>query len=79
MACTIGAVMAGEGRRILGSFRLPRLWSVTVVGFLAMYLAAQAYHLAAVAPVSFLLLLVPLFALCHPIVLVYRGPPSSCP
>ena len=62
VACTIGAVLAGEGHRILGTFRLPRLWSVTVVGFLAMYLAAQAYHLAAVAPVSFLLLLVPLFA-----------------
>ncbi|MFZ4373817.1 MAG: DMT family transporter [Mycobacterium sp.] len=60
--CTVGAVLAGEGRRILGGLRLPRLWSVTVVGFFAMYLAAEAYHLAPVAPVSFLLLLVPLFA-----------------
>jgi drug/metabolite transporter (DMT)-like permease len=58
---TLGAIAVGEGRLILGTLRLPRVWLVSVVGFLAMWLAAEAYHLAPVAPVSFLLLLVPLF------------------
>jgi drug/metabolite transporter (DMT)-like permease len=59
--CTIGAILAGEGLLILGTLRMPRVWLVSIVGFGSMWLAAQAYHLAPVAPVSFLLLLVPLF------------------
>lgn len=61
VVCTLGAIAAGEGGLILGTLRSKRVWLVSIVGFAAMWLAAQAYHLAAVAPVSFLLLLVPLF------------------
>ena len=38
------------------------LWAVSVVGAVSLILGAQAYQMAAVATVSFLLLLVPVFA-----------------
>jgi len=61
VVCTVGALAAGEAGRIGDTFHIPRLWTTGIVGFLAMYLAAEAYHRADVAPVSFLLLLVPVF------------------
>jgi drug/metabolite transporter (DMT)-like permease len=60
--CTVGAVLVGEGHRILPTLRMGRVWAVAVVGFISMVLAATAYELASVAVVSFLLLLVPLFS-----------------
>lgn len=60
--CTVGALLVGEGHRILPTLRMGRVWAVAVVGFISMVLAATAYELASVAVVSFLLLLVPLFS-----------------
>lgn len=60
--CTVGAVVVGEGDRLLPTLRMSRVWSVAVVGFVSMVFAATAYQHASVAVVSFLLLLVPLFS-----------------
>lgn len=60
--CTGAAIYFGERHLILPTLRMRSVWEIAVIGFVAMYFAAQAYHLASVASVSFLLLLVPLFA-----------------
>lgn len=60
--CTGAAVYLGEARQILPTLRMRNVWVISLTGFVAMFFAAQAYHLASVATVSFLLLLVPLFA-----------------
>ena len=58
----LGALWMGSIRVVPTMLRDRLVWEAAVVGALALVLGAQAYQLADVATVSFLLLLVPLFA-----------------
>lgn len=62
LAGVAGSLVAGSLGSLLVLLRDRLVWVAAGVGAVALVLAAEAYQMAAVATVSFLLLLVPLFA-----------------
>ncbi len=58
----VGVVVAHSVRTVPKLLGERTLWAVSMVGAASLVLGAQAYQMAAVATVSFLLLLVPVFA-----------------
>lgn len=62
VVCLVGAAVVHSLRTMPEMLRNRTLWAVSVVGAVSLILGAQAYQMAAVATVSFLLLLVPVFA-----------------